>query len=134
MEVLETIRQKIIDGNIDDAIALIKDVQPSVLDNSSLLFQLYRQQFAEYVRSSKAFSPSADPTSAINYVQNHLAKHALDAYPEAYAEFKSTLLMLIFKAQQPQQVKSPAPGASSADLNVDDDQNPSNESLVDVEW
>ncbi|XAR57807.1 hypothetical protein NMG60_11026074 [Bertholletia excelsa] len=79
-------------GDIDAALDLLQVHAPSVLDDHRLLFRLHKQKFIELLRRGTA----EDRDSAINCLRTALAPCALDAYPEAYEEFKHVLLAFIF--------------------------------------
>lgn len=79
-------------GDIDSAIDLLRLHAPSVLDDQRLLFRLQKQKFIELLRKGT----EKDRNSAINCLRTALAPSALDAYPEAYEEFKHVLLAFIY--------------------------------------
>lgn len=79
-------------GNIDSAIDLLRHHAPSVLDDHRLLFRLQKQKFIELLRKGT----EEDRNSAIHCIRTALAPSALDAYPEAYEEFKHVLLAFIY--------------------------------------
>ncbi|KAI3669842.1 hypothetical protein L6452_41275 [Arctium lappa] len=79
-------------GDIDSAIDLLRLHAPSVLDDQRLLFRLQKQKFIELLRKGT----EKDRDSAINCLRTALAPSALDAYPEAYEEFKHVLLAFIY--------------------------------------
>ncbi|KAI3500474.1 hypothetical protein L1887_36296 [Cichorium endivia] len=79
-------------GDIDSAIDLLHLHAPSVLDDHRLLFRLQKQKFIELLRKGT----EEDRNSAINCLRTALAPSALDAYPEAYEEFKHVLLAFIY--------------------------------------
>ncbi|KVH92553.1 hypothetical protein Ccrd_005412, partial [Cynara cardunculus var. scolymus] len=79
-------------GDIDSAIDLLRLHAPSVLDDQRLLFRLQKQKFIELLRKGT----EKDRNSAINCLRTALAPTALDAYPEAYEEFKHVLLAFIY--------------------------------------
>lgn len=79
-------------GDIDSAIDLLRLHVPFVLDDDRLLFRLQKQKFIELLRRGTA----EDRKAAIDCLRTALAPCALDAYPEAYEEFKHILLALIY--------------------------------------
>lgn len=79
-------------GDIDSAIDLLRLHAPSVLEDHRLLFRLQKQKFIELLRKGT----EEDRNSAINCMRTALAPSALDAYPEAYAEFKHVLLAFLY--------------------------------------
>ncbi|KAD6795890.1 hypothetical protein R6Q59_021765 [Mikania micrantha] len=79
-------------GDIDSAIDLLRLHAPSILDDHRLLFRLQKQKFIELLRKGT----EEDRNSAIDCLRNALAPCALDAYPEAYEEFKHVLLAFIY--------------------------------------
>lgn len=86
------IRRLLQSGNIDSAIDLLRLHAPSVLDDHRLLFRLQKQKFIELLRKGT----EKDRDSAFNCLRTALAPSALDAYPEAYEEFKHVLLAFIY--------------------------------------
>ncbi|XP_057979411.1 uncharacterized protein LOC131165526 [Malania oleifera] len=86
------IRRSLEVGDVDAAIDLLRVHAPFVLDDHRLLFRLQKQKFIELLRRGTA----EDRDSAINCLRTALAPCALDAYPEAYEEFKHVLLALIY--------------------------------------
>ncbi|KAK6116249.1 hypothetical protein DH2020_050045 [Rehmannia glutinosa] len=97
------IRRFLESGDIDSAIDLLRAYAPALLDDHRLLFRLQKQacsfancfqlyKFIELLRKGT----NEDRDSAIQCVRTSLAPCALDAYPEAYEEFKHALLALIY--------------------------------------
>ncbi|KAK6128984.1 hypothetical protein DH2020_037272 [Rehmannia glutinosa] len=97
------IRRFLESGDIDSAIDLLRAYAPALLDDHRLLFRLQKQacsfancfqlyKFIELLRKGT----NEDRDSAIQCVRTSLAPCALDAYPEAYEEFKHVLLALIY--------------------------------------
>lgn len=86
------IRQAVECGDIDAAVTLLRSQAPVVLDDHRLLFRLHKQKFIELLRKGTQEARDA----AIYCTQKALAPCALDAYPEAYEEFKHVLLALIY--------------------------------------
>ncbi|XP_052196291.1 uncharacterized protein LOC127803806 isoform X2 [Diospyros lotus] len=89
---IRQIRRLLEVGDIDAAIDLLRKHAPFILDDRRLLFRLQKQKFIELLRRGTV----ENRDSAINFLRTALAPCALDAYPEAYAEFKHVLLALIF--------------------------------------
>ncbi|KAK6924074.1 CTLH/CRA C-terminal to LisH motif domain [Dillenia turbinata] len=89
---IRQIRKYIELGDIDCAIDLLRIHAPFILDDHRLLFRLQKQKFIELLRRGTA----KDRDCAIECVRNALAPCALDAYPEAYEEFKHVLLAFIY--------------------------------------
>ncbi|XP_051127068.1 uncharacterized protein LOC127248655 [Andrographis paniculata] len=86
------IRRCLESGDVDSAIDLLREYAPSVLDDHRLLFRLQKQKFIELLRKGT----NEDRDSAIKCARASLAPCALDAYPEAYEEFKHILLAFIY--------------------------------------
>ncbi|XP_057500145.1 uncharacterized protein LOC130784328 isoform X2 [Actinidia eriantha] len=89
---IRQIRRSLEVGDIDAAVDLLRARTPSLLDDHRLLFRLQKQKFIELLRRGT----SEDRDSAINCLRTALAPCALDAYPEAYEEFKHVLLAFVF--------------------------------------
>ncbi|KAL3813608.1 hypothetical protein ACJIZ3_014876 [Penstemon smallii] len=89
---IRQIRRSLESGDIDSAIDLLRSYAPAVLDDHRLLFRLQKQKFIELLRKGT----NEDRDSAIKCVRTALAPCALDAYPEAYEEFKHVLLAFIY--------------------------------------
>ncbi|EPS68912.1 hypothetical protein M569_05856, partial [Genlisea aurea] len=86
------IRRSLEFGDIDAAIDLLRVNAPVLLDDRRLLFCLQKQKFIELLRKGT----DEDRDSAIRCARKSLAPCALDAYPEAYEEFKHVLLAFIY--------------------------------------
>ncbi|XP_047322860.1 uncharacterized protein LOC124926638 isoform X2 [Impatiens glandulifera] len=86
------IRRSVETGDIDAAMDLLRLHAPSVLDDHRILFRLQKQKFIEFLRRG---TPEGRD-SAINCLRTALAPCALDAYPEAYEEFKHVLLAFVY--------------------------------------
>ncbi|KAL6993734.1 hypothetical protein U1Q18_011852 [Sarracenia purpurea var. burkii] len=89
---IRQIRRSLEVGDIDVALDLLRANAPFVLDDHRLLFRLHKQKFIELLRRGT----TEDRDSAINCLRTALAPCALDAYPEAYEEFKHVLLAFVF--------------------------------------
>ncbi|CAL4916438.1 unnamed protein product [Urochloa decumbens] len=79
-------------GDVDAALALLRAHAPAALADHRLLFHLHKQRFVELVRRGT----EADRDAALDCLRTALAPCALDAYPEAYEEFKHIILVLIY--------------------------------------
>lgn len=86
------IRRLIEEGCITEALDLIQQHAPTVINDQWLLFQLHKQKFIELLRSGSADAQA----QAIQCSRTDLGPCALNAYPEAYEEFKRLLLALIY--------------------------------------
>nr|GMC91467.1 CTLH/CRA C-terminal to LisH motif domain containing protein [Ipomoea batatas] len=89
---IRQIRRCLEAGEVDAAMDLLRLHAPSVLDDHRLLFRLQKQKFIELLRKGT----DEDRETAIDCLRTSLAPCALDAYPEAYEEFKHVLLALIY--------------------------------------
>ncbi|KAI4327465.1 hypothetical protein L6164_019924 [Bauhinia variegata] len=90
--IIRRIRRSLEVGDIDAAIDLLRLHAPSILEDHRILFRLQKQKFIELLRKGT----TEDRDSAIECLRMALAPCALDAYPEAYEEFKHVLLALIY--------------------------------------
>lgn len=90
--IIRQIRRSLEYGDIDAAIDLLRAHAPFILDDHRLLFRLQKQKFIELLRRGT----TEYRKSAINCLRTALAPCALDAYPEAYEEFKHVLLAFIY--------------------------------------
>ncbi|KAJ7952878.1 CTLH LisH motif-containing protein [Quillaja saponaria] len=90
--IIRQIRRSLETGDIDAAIDLLQVHAPFVLNDHRFLFRLQKQKFIELLRKGTA----EDRDSAIDCLRTALAPCALDAYPEAYEEFKHVLLAFIY--------------------------------------
>ncbi|KAF7828742.1 uncharacterized protein G2W53_019906 [Senna tora] len=90
--IIRHIRRSLESGDIDAAINLLHRHAPSILHDHRFLFRLQKQKFIELLRKGT----TEDRDSAIDCVRTALAPCALDAYPEAYEEFKHVLLAFIY--------------------------------------
>ncbi|XP_068637011.1 uncharacterized protein [Aristolochia californica] len=86
------IRRALEVGDIDAAIELLHSHAPNLLEDHRLQFRLQKQKFIELLRRGTA----SDRDAAIECLRTSLALCALNAYPEAYEEFKHVLLAFIF--------------------------------------
>lgn len=91
-EVIEATRKLIEEGSIDQVFSLLSLHAPAVLDDQHLVFRLQKQKFIELLRTGKGESRDL----AINCCRTALGPCALNAYPEAYEEFKRVLLAFIY--------------------------------------
>ncbi|WCJ31104.1 hypothetical protein M5689_012618 [Euphorbia peplus] len=90
--IIRQIRRCLEGGDVDSAVDLLRIHAPFMLDDHRILFRLHKQNFIELLR--KGTEEGRD--SAINCIRTALAPCALDAYPEAYEEFKHVLLAFIY--------------------------------------
>ncbi|CAK8562394.1 unnamed protein product [Lathyrus sativus] len=90
--IIRQIRRFLETGAIDAAVDLLRLHAPSILNDHRILFRLHKQKFVELLRKGT----SEDRDSAIDCLRTALAPCALDAYPEAYEEFKHVLLAFIY--------------------------------------
>ncbi|QDZ20785.1 hypothetical protein HOP50_04g33070 [Chloropicon primus] len=88
----ERARSEVLEGNIKSAIRLAQGESggSSVLEDRRLLFKLYKEQFVELAQNASSVE---DTQSALLWCRETLAPMALEAYPEAYSEFKQALLL-----------------------------------------
>ncbi|KAI4326114.1 hypothetical protein MLD38_031458 [Melastoma candidum] len=86
------IRRSLENGEIDRVIELLKAHAPCILEDHRILFRLEKQKFIELLRKGT----EEDRDAAIECLRKCLAPCALDAYPEAYEEFKHILLAFIY--------------------------------------
>ncbi|KAG7539470.1 CTLH C-terminal LisH motif [Arabidopsis suecica] len=87
--IIRRIRNSIESGDIETAIDILRSHAPFVLDDHRILFRLQKQKFIELLRKGTH-------EAAIGCLRTCVAPCALDAYPEAYEEFKHVLLALIY--------------------------------------
>ncbi|XP_078165153.1 ran-binding protein in the microtubule-organising centre protein [Carex rostrata] len=90
--IIRQIRRCVESGDIDAALEQLRLHIPVVLDDHRILFRLQKQKFIELLRGGT----ERDRELAIQCLRGALAPCALDAYPEAYEEFKHVLLALIY--------------------------------------
>ncbi|KAL1333111.1 hypothetical protein HN51_061871 [Arachis hypogaea] len=90
--VILQIRRYLESGVVDAAVDLLRLHAPSILNDHRILFRLHKQKFIELLRKGTM----EDRDSAIECLRAALAPCALDAYPEAYEEFKHVLLAFIY--------------------------------------
>ncbi|PKI50123.1 hypothetical protein CRG98_029447 [Punica granatum] len=86
------IRRSLEAGDVEAAIEMLRSHAPSILEDHRILFRLQKQKFIELLRRGKP----EDRHAAIECLRTSLAPCALDAYPEAYEEFKHILLAFIY--------------------------------------
>ncbi|KAL3526767.1 hypothetical protein ACH5RR_011423 [Cinchona calisaya] len=89
---IRQIRRSLEAGDIDVALDLLRVHAPFALDDHRLLFRLQKQKFIELLRKGT----QEDRDAAIYCLRTAFAPCALDAYPEAYEEFKHVLLAFIY--------------------------------------
>ncbi|GAX79817.1 hypothetical protein CEUSTIGMA_g7257.t1 [Chlamydomonas eustigma] len=85
---LEQIRAAIADGQLEEALALLSDTCPALIEDGRYKFKLTKQKFCEKIQKG-------EESSALYCARKELAPMALDAYPEAYLEFKQSMKLLI---------------------------------------
>ncbi|KAG8497508.1 hypothetical protein CXB51_008817 [Gossypium anomalum] len=90
--IIRQIRRSLEVGNIDAAIDILRVHAPFVLEDHRFLFRLQKLKFIELLRKGTR----DDRIFAIDYLRKSLAPCALNAYPEAYEEFKHVLLAFIY--------------------------------------
>ncbi|RKP14859.1 CTLH/CRA C-terminal to lish motif domain-containing protein [Piptocephalis cylindrospora] len=91
------IREAVLSGNIDLAMARINNLDPELLDsNPALHFDLQRQKLVEFIRSGET-------ASALSFAQDELAPRG-ESFPGLLDELERT--MVLFAYQDPYQ--SPA--------------------------
>ncbi|KAM7250056.1 hypothetical protein ACFE04_021939 [Oxalis oulophora] len=84
-------------GHIDASFDLLRSYAPFILNDRRFLFRLQKQKFIELLRKGTI----EDHGLAVNCLRKVLAPSALDAYPEAYEEFKHVLLAFIYDKNDP---------------------------------
>jgi hypothetical protein len=89
------IRNAIHRGDIRQAIEMINELNPQILDlNPSLHFALLRLQLVELIRTCTS-SPAKDITPALTFATTHLAPRA-PTNPEFLEDLERTMALLIF--------------------------------------
>ncbi|XP_022097849.1 glucose-induced degradation protein 8 homolog [Acanthaster planci] len=84
------IREAIQEGRIEEAIALVNDIHPELLDNDRYLyFHLQQQYLIELIRNGQL-------ESALEYAQTHLAERG-EENAEILPELERTLALLVFE-------------------------------------
>ncbi|XP_070532619.1 glucose-induced degradation protein 8 homolog [Ptychodera flava] len=84
------IRDAIQNGRIEDAIALVNDLHPELLDNDRyLFFHLQQQHLIELIRNKKV-------EQALEYAQTHLAERG-EENSEVLPELERSLALLAFE-------------------------------------
>ncbi|XP_064392134.1 glucose-induced degradation protein 8 homolog [Halichondria panicea] len=83
------IRAAVESGSIQDAVELVNDVDPEILDtNPKLFFHLQQQQLLEYIRQG-------DVEKVLDYAQKELSARG-EENPEFLEELEQTLALLAF--------------------------------------
>ncbi|KXZ44620.1 hypothetical protein GPECTOR_64g114 [Gonium pectorale] len=82
-------REALLAGDVDSGLDIMREVCPAALEDVRLVFRAKKQKFVELLRSG------GNPEAALACARAELAPLALDAYPEAYGEFKRLLLLLL---------------------------------------
>jgi hypothetical protein len=84
------IRQAIHDGRVGDAITMINDLHPELLENNKILhFYLLQQQLIELIRQQRV-------DEALRFAQEHLAEKG-EENPQLLKELERTLGLLAFE-------------------------------------
>ncbi|XP_071100063.1 glucose-induced degradation protein 8 homolog isoform X1 [Haliotis cracherodii] len=84
------IREAIQNGHVHEAISLVNNLYPELLDNDRYLyFRLQQQKLIELVRQK-------DVEGALEYAQTHLAER-VEENPEVLSELERTLALLAFE-------------------------------------
>ncbi|XP_057853259.2 uncharacterized protein LOC131063465 isoform X1 [Cryptomeria japonica] len=91
-EMIQGVRKMIEAGNIDGVLSILTQQAPFVLEDQHLLFRLQKQKFIELLRSGDEEARNM----AISCCRTALGPCALNAYPEAYEEFKRIMLAFIY--------------------------------------
>ncbi|GAQ85873.1 LisH motif-containing protein [Klebsormidium nitens] len=86
---IDHIRSLVNEGAIESAIALTNKSNANILEDQQLLFQLYKEQFLEHLRAGS-------DEAAIHCARKFLEPLALNAYLEAYQDFKQVMLAFLF--------------------------------------
>ncbi|CAM6042320.1 unnamed protein product [Sphagnum compactum] len=89
IHLIQTLMQS---GRIMEAFNLMQEHAPVVLEDQHLLFQLHKQNFIELLRDGDKDCFA----EALKCARTRLCPSALNAYPEAYEEFKGVLLALMY--------------------------------------
>ncbi|BDA44366.1 hypothetical protein COCOBI_05-5500 [Coccomyxa sp. Obi] len=92
----ESVRQHCEAGNLEDTIGLAQSVSATVFQDLRLLFRVQKQEFVEHLRSNS----EEGRKKALECMRKKLAPLALNAYPEAYAEFRRALLLLVYSQHE----------------------------------
>ncbi|KAG8984545.1 hypothetical protein FRB90_005246, partial [Tulasnella sp. 427] len=89
IETRMNIREAVQRGDVEQAIELVNDIDPTILDsNPSLLFHLQQQRLIEYIRHGKT-------TEALAFAQTELAPRG-ENNPEFLTELEHTMALLAF--------------------------------------
>ncbi|XP_024530660.1 uncharacterized protein LOC9646305 [Selaginella moellendorffii] len=91
-DAIRQIRSLIECGAITESVALLTKHASLLMQDQRFLFWLYKQHFIEILRGGG----NAARLQAIECSRSQLGPCALNAYPEAYEEFKRVLLALIY--------------------------------------
>eukprot|EP00210_Caulerpa_lentillifera_P005862 g5606.t1 len=90
------IKDLILAGELKQSKVLIEELSPEVLKEPEIQFRLKKQILIELLREGN----TASEGDALNWMRRELAPVAKDAFPEAYEEFKKTLLMFVFEEKK----------------------------------
>jgi hypothetical protein len=97
MEARMSIRTAIQKGSIEEAIDMVNDLNPEILDmNPRLYFRLLQQQLIELIRQEKT-------NEALAFAQEELAPHA-EQNPELLDDLEQTMTLLLFDTNAPPSV------------------------------
>jgi len=88
-EQIESVEKLLRAGKIIDAVKVVYSLDPLLLADTKLLFNLHRHQFASFLRAG-------DVAAALTYCREHFGPFALQSDPEAYPLFKKSLLLLLY--------------------------------------
>lgn len=84
------VREAVLSGNIQVAIALVNELYPELLDSDRLLcFHLQQQHLIELIRSK-------DVAAALDFAQTHLAEKSEDC-ADIRSQLEQTLALLAFE-------------------------------------
>ncbi|CAL8470326.1 g9868 [Coccomyxa elongata] len=92
----ESVRQHCEAGNLEDTVGLAQSVSATVFQDLRLLFRVQKQEFVEHLRSNS----EEGRKKALECMRKKLAPLALNSYPEAYAEFRRALLLLVYSQHE----------------------------------
>ncbi|MEW5302489.1 MAG: hypothetical protein WDW36_005270 [Sanguina aurantia] len=107
-------RKSIEDGNVSAALHSLRKLCPAAVEDPRLLFRLKKQLFVEALREDGDQSVR----KALACAREELAPLALDAYPEAYVEFKQLLLLLVHPPASKSLPSNDTPGSKPMMQNL----------------
>ncbi|MEW5310568.1 MAG: hypothetical protein WDW38_002354 [Sanguina aurantia] len=124
-------RKSIEDGNVSAALHSLRKLCPAAVEDPRLLFRLKKQLFVEALREdggsvcsqgsclmSLNMTPLSPAHTAAACAREELAPLALDAYPEAYVEFKQLLLLLVHPPASKSLPSNDTPGSKPMMQNL----------------